>query len=93
MIIFANISAFPVNRTESEHVWLRYPVNNAANKTELQDSKKFQEKEEDDGISLTVIHLSKTDISMTYELLYDNATFSADVILSLKSNDDSTSEC
>ncbi|XP_052064262.1 uncharacterized protein LOC127704294 [Mytilus californianus] len=85
--IFANISAFPVNRNESQHVWLRYPVNNATNKKELQISKKFQEKVEDDGISLTVKNLSKRDISMTYELLYNNATFSADVTLSLKSND------
>lgn len=90
--IFANISAVPINNTHGRYFWSRHPVDKRNEDENLSKKDKFLEKEEDDGLSLTIKNVSTGDVNMIYKLNYSDTVFIANVRLentSMETDDDS----
>lgn len=79
--IFANISAVPVNNTYGQYFWSRHLVDKSTEDEILSNKDKFVEKEEDDGLSLTIKNVSTGDVNMIYKLNYSDTVFIANVRL------------
>ncbi|CAC5419001.1 unnamed protein product [Mytilus coruscus] len=79
--IFANISAVPVNNTYGRYFWSRHPVDKSNEDENLSNKDKFLEKEEDDGLSLTIKNVTTGDVNMIYKLNYSDTVFIANVRL------------
>lgn len=79
--IFANISAVPVNNTYGQYFWSRHPVDKSNEGEPLSNKDKFIEKDEDDGLSLTIKNVSTGDVNMIYKLNYSDIVFIANVRL------------
>lgn len=77
--IFANISAVPVNNTYGQYFWSRHPVDKSNESEPLSNKDKFLEKDEDDGLSLTIKNVSTGDVNMIYKLNYSDIVFMANV--------------